>query len=389
MKPTGIQPIQDKQRLVIIDILRGWALLGVVIMNYYDFYWQGKDFKNYHPGTFTVVLQYIYAYVFSAKSWTMLSFLFGYGFAVLMDNLKAKGRHPVAFFAGRMWWLLVLAFINSMMFGGDILRDYAVLGIVLLLFYKSSPKTTFYVAVALLLATPVISFYVLKIPRAQWNRDANELLFNSHRLIDIIRYNLVGTYYSEVIGPFYAIVVHVVMLICFLLGFSAKHIRFFDDLGSHRKTLWRMWWITLVFALLTTVPPYINKHLAWPFSTHYNLAFFTVLSTMFWIMCSFCLLYLGGYWKLFFDGLKWVGKMTLTNYMTQNLLSMLIFSGVGLGISGTKPLYFYMVLAVSIYLVQVFFSRWWLRRYYYGPIEWVWRMLSYWKWLPLKREISH
>src|SRR6202044_3386102 len=98
---------------------------------------------------------------FDSKSWTMLSFLFGYGFAVLMDNVASKDINPVRFFLGRMCWLLVIAFIDSAVWFGDILKDYAVLGMLLLLFRNVSAKTAFYISLALLLVNPALTAFVV------------------------------------------------------------------------------------------------------------------------------------------------------------------------------------------------------------------------------------
>ena len=83
-----------------------------------------------------------------------------------------------------------------------------------------------------------------------------------------------------------------------------------------------------------------------------------------------------------------IGKMTLTNYITQNLIGIFLFSGFGLGYGLSHKLYlgYYYFFALVIYILQIYFSKWWLARYYYGPIEWLWRQLSYGKRLPIKRE---
>ena len=91
--------------------------------------------------------------------------------------------------------------------------------------------------------------------------------------------------------------------------------------------------------------------------------------------------------KTFFNYLQVMGKMTLTNYMVQNLIGLLVFSGFGLGILSTKPLWYYISLALGVYILQIIFSKWWLSKYNYGPIEWIWRQLSYRKRLPLKKGV--
>ncbi|MBC7650348.1 MAG: DUF418 domain-containing protein, partial [Deinococcales bacterium] len=81
--------------------------------------------------------------------------------------------------------------------------------------------------------------------------------------------------------------------------------------------------------------------------------------------------------KKVFDYFSFMGKMTLTNYMMQNILAFFIFSGVGLRLFNTMPYWFYFALAIVIYLLQLFISKWWLSKFYYGPAEWLWRSLSY------------
>lgn len=383
------QPIQQNKRTVIVDVLRGWALLGVVLMNYLDFFTLDRDWKVFKPDTLTNVLFYIGDIFFSAKSWTLLSLLFGYGFAVLMNNVKEKGHNPYGFFAGRMLWLLVLALINSALFFGDILKDYAILGLFLLLFYRSCAKTAFIASLVLLLAIPAISAYVGTLA----NPSVNELsglipLFKSNHLGAALYANLRGTYVLEMINKPYLYTVHAVMFCCFLWGFSLYKINFFTNLENNKRYIKRTFWITLGTAIFLAVFFQLANKLEWTFLKYFKLRYWLVLSSMLFIGSAICWLYISGKLKNFFSNLAVVGKMTLTNYMTQNLISFFVFLGFGLGIWNTKPLWFYLLLALIIYVVQVYFSKWWLSKYNYGPIEWIWRQLSYRKRLPLKKLTS-
>ena len=153
------QPLPAHQRTPIIDVLRGWALLGVAIGNFAAFYHLGSSPER-EKDTLTSVLEYVSQYLFSAKSWTLLSILFGYGFSILIRNIADKTGKPVSFFMRRMFWLLVLAFVNSIFFYGDILRDYALLGMLLLLFYRVPTKTVFRTSVLLMLIIPFVAAYV-------------------------------------------------------------------------------------------------------------------------------------------------------------------------------------------------------------------------------------
>ncbi|MCZ4244380.1 DUF418 domain-containing protein [Pedobacter punctiformis] len=387
MNDVSTQPIPPNQRTLIVDILRGWALLGVVLMNYFDFFVIDKDFEVFKPDTLTSTLMYFMKTVFAAKSWTMLSLLFGYGFAVLMNNVSNKGHNPYAFFAGRMFWLLVLALINSALFFGDILKDYAILGLLLLLFYRSSPKTSFIASLILLFSIPVLHAYINSLNTAKTNPLSPLFyLYKSSNLTDVLTFGLKGTYVGQIISKPYLYTVHVVMFCCFLWGFTLYRINFFNNLKLKTKQVKKAFWFSLGITLLLTAFLLIDKNLKWTSKKYYNVQYWLILSSMIFIVSVICWLYIADKSKRFFAALAVMGKMTLTNYMMQNLIGMLLFSGFGLGIWTSKPIWFYLILAIGIYTIQVYFSRWWLTRYNYGPVEWIWRQLSYQKRLPLKKQ---
>lgn len=384
------QPIHQRSRIVIVDVLRGWALFGVVLMNYFDFFTLGRNWETYKPDLFANILMYVTSILFSAKSWTLLSLLFGYGFAVLMNNVKEKGHHPYGFFAGRMFWLLVLAIINSALFFGDILKDYAVLGLLMLVFYNSSARTTFMVSLILLLGMPALASYVYSLKNESWSQFPSLFpLYLSHNPLNVLWFGLKGTWLVQITSRPYLYTVHVVMFCCMLWGFSLYKINFFNDLASKIKYIKRTFWISFVIAVFlilanTFVLPALVKN-GIDIYKYYNIRYWSILSVMFTIGSGICWLYTAGKLKAIFNNFAIIGKMTLTNYMMQNLLGVLIFSGFGLGIWNTKPLWIYLLLAIVIYILQIYFSKWWLSKYNYGPVEWIWRQLSYRKRLPLKK----
>jgi len=388
MQDLNFQPLQASQRVIIVDILRGWALLGVVLMNYEDFFFMGTATPKI--GQVANVLLYIGSIFFAAKSWTLLSFLFGYGFAVLMKNTADKGVHSVKFFTRRMFWLLVLAIINSAIFYGDILKDYAVLGIVLLAFHRCSAKIAFRICIGLLIIIPFVGAYV----RVHTGHNIDVLipyyhLYQGHNPLNVLWFGLIGTWYAEVINPTYAITVHLVMLCCFLLGLAAQKFNFFGDILTNKKYIKRIFWINLVvFILIFTLAMLTGDKKYNGFYSYFSIHYLIILPTMLFIASGICWLYLTGKLKSFFASMQVIGKMTLTNYMTQNLLGLFLFSGFGFGLGLSHKLYlgYYYFFALFIYILQIYFSKWWLTRYYYGPVEWVWRQLSYGKRLPIKRQ---
>jgi uncharacterized protein len=346
-------------------------------MNYIGFYQPGKD----HSRALLLSLSVI----FEAKSWTLLSFLFGFGFAVLMDKGAGKG----AFFLRRMGWLFVFAIINTAFYGGDILKDYAVLGILLFLFRGCSARTSLWIGLGLLIALPWISRAVDAIPPGASMPDHIRQLYYSHRIWDVWLRDLAITWYGQIRETIYSITVHVVMLACFFLGMAAQRSGFFVNLAQQRKTLTRI--LLIGFCVSTAIWVCVFEKPAvftWLQSTlQADILFWEAISTAAYITSAICLLYVSGRLRRISGYLQYMGRMTLTNYMVQNVLSFFLFSGAGFSLRHAGlPAVFFVGLALVVYVLQVLCSRWWLTRYRYGPVEWVWRCLSYRERLPLRRE---
>lgn len=384
---NSYHPVEQSKRTAIVDILRGWAILGVAIGNYSDFLYIGVEHKI-NNSLISDILYYFNRYFFAAKSWTLLTLLFGYGFAILINNVAAKGRNPVRFFAWRMILLFILAFINSSFWLGDILKDYAFLGLVMLLFYKSSAKTLSIICAVIVLTIPfVMAFvngYTVEHPEIATNPEYLKL-YHSGNWLDFFKFNLLASFYEQIIIPGYAITAHLVMFACMIFGFLLQKLDFFNRLNELKKLLKKTLWISLVTAVIIGVS--FNLLIFYkiaPLKIFHPL-YWLVLSTMIFIATGICLLYTNGKLKMIFSYFSAGGKMTLTNYIVQNILAAFIFSGIGLGIADTMPYWFYFTLAVFVFILQLFISKWWLSKYNYGPIEWLWRTASYRKLFPFKK----
>ena len=170
-----------------------------------------------------------------------------------------------------------------------------------------------------------------------------------------------------------------------LFGFLLQKLDFFNRLNEQKKLLKKTLWISLATAIFIGVGfNLIIFYKLAPLKIFHPL-YWLVLSTMIFIATGICLLYTNGKLKTVFSYFSAGGKMTLTNYITQNILAAFIFSGIGLGIADTMPYWFYFSLAVFVFIIQLFISKWWLSKYNYGPIEWLWRSASYLKLFPFKK----
>ena len=140
MDRQNLKPIDQTNRLVIVDILRGWALIGVVLVNYFLFFYLTPNAdipQNDYASNISRLLTDIF---FTNKSRIMLNVLFGFGFATVINNVAQRGINSVFFFTKRMFWLFVIGIINTCFYYGDFLKDYAIVGLLMLFFFKSDKK---------------------------------------------------------------------------------------------------------------------------------------------------------------------------------------------------------------------------------------------------------
>lgn len=387
MSANTFKPLKQSKHVPVVDVLRGWALLGVVVMNYFDISQLVYPHES-HQALAEKIITGTASVLFSSKSWTLLSFLFGYGFAVTMQHARETSANGNVFFLKRMALLLLFALFNSMFFFGDILKDYAVLGVLLLLFNKCSAKTSAYISALLFLLIPVLTALV---PAIFGSVDLKTLspylpLFKSSSLFDVLKFGLIGTWKGQVTDPNLAVTVHSIMFCCFLLGQAAQKSDFFTSIENKPALLKRIWLISFIITIAGTTlslifsKPVFMKHY---FDTDYCL----VLITMVFIATSICRLYFNKKIMPLLVLLQPTGKMTLSSYLAQNIISLLLFSGFGLGtfITGTIPQLYCYAIAIVIFVMQLYLNRWWLSNYYFGPVEWLWRRLSYGTPLPFKR----
>lgn len=375
-------PILQNQRIPIIDVLRGWALFSVVIMNYSAIYtWNNHSLKT-ETDTLTSLIESISEIILGSKGWTLLAILFGFGFSILLKKISSSGQPTNLFFIKRMLWLFVFAFINTLFFGGDILNDYAFMGLVLLLFYNFNTKTLFILGITILLLTPFLQSFLGRhhLLFAPKDRDLFYEFYDKNTFLDHIKANLIMRY-KWFLRLSYSIILHLIQLGCFLIGAALHRCHFFSKINNNPKLLKKIFWVSLSFSIVLFFTQVLIEKYEWEFNTYYNLFYPEILFIMTFITTGIIWMYNAGKAKRIFSALQVVGKMTLTNYITQNIIAffLLIFLKVD------WPLYWYVVIAIFVFILQIFFSKWWLKKYNYGLLEWLWRCLSYGKVFSLKK----
>lgn len=115
---------------------------------------------------------------------------------------------------------------------------------------------------------------------------------------------------------------------------------------------------------------------------------FSVFPMAFAYGSSICLLYVNGSFSKRFNNFRYIGKMALIIYLMQSFIGVLVFHGLGLGLAGEMGFFEIYTFGFVLFFLQILFCRGWLKRYAFGPCEWVWRQLTYGKRISLKLEVN-
>ncbi|MFN2189451.1 MAG: DUF418 domain-containing protein, partial [Candidatus Promineifilaceae bacterium] len=393
-------PVREHERISVVDILRGFAILGILLVNMYSF--AGMQLN---PGSYTglnrivVILVLLFA---QAKFYSLFSFLFGWGMWIQMSRAIAKGISVVPLFVRRMLILLAIGILHGIfIWTGDILTIYAVLGLLLILFRKSSERTLL-IAAGLFLLIPII----VNLPGAamdgfrEWYAETTEFLrtfgsqndgiysYGTYQEITEARLQaFVGgqTWFIYWIGNVFAM---------FLLGFYAGKKGYFENLAEKRRLFRRTQIIGLVvgllfagFSVLVMVRPETVSP-AWQSWVRIATRTIGAPALMLFYVSTITLLSQREPWTGRLASLAPVGRMALTNYLMQSILLTLLFYGYGLALYGEIGPTVGLILTLIVYGSQIRFSAWWLERYRFGPMEWLWRTLTYGRMQPLRRGVS-
>jgi uncharacterized protein len=364
------------QRIEIVDVLRGWALLGVVLVNFAIFYSFDRNQRIPADDGLSQAAKLLVQVVFQGKGWPALALLFGYGFSAWIQKTQSRGLNPVPGFLRRMAWLLVIGLVNCALYYGDVLKDYAIVGLVVLLFYRVSSRAALALGVGCLLAFPAVVSVTRGLGIESPVASPAIALYQSHDLLQVLRFGLQSGL-SISLSPTKYADWNLVMLGCAFIGVYVHRTGLLVNLSENLRLVRRIFWCSLVFAIITAAARAGIAQTGVNPDDYYDIHFWPMLGQMAFFMAGICWLYANGRLPRLFGALRNVGRMTLTNYFVQNLVALLVFSGAGLGLLYRMPYSLHVAIALVLFVVQIGFSRFWLAHYRLGPIEWVWRTLSF------------
>ena len=386
---TQAIPVQSKERIQVVDVLRGFAIFGILLFNMRSFAGQSMNPNSWTEPLDRGIVMFIDFFV-QAKFYSLFSFLFGWGMAVQMRRAEAKGTKFFPVYLRRLLILLVFGTLHGvLLWTGDILRMYAIIGIIMLLiFRKASPKTLLIAAGLLLLSGIQMTLPgELMNNTREWCGSIAECLSPDRTLSGTLY--ATGTYWEvtqlrwqEFVGALWWLPCYVGnVLAMMLLGLYTGKRRLFENFDQHRTLFLNVMWVGLVVGIaLNGVFTYYTAN---PFqSKYYSLVRIGARTlgapamTLFYIT-AITLLFQKEKWHERLAPLANVGRMALSNYITHSVVLTFFFYGYGLGLYGETDPTFAALLTIVVYLAQIRFSQSYFERYQFGPLEWGWRKLSY------------
>jgi len=419
--PAWVRPTSPGNRIVALDLLRGFALFGILFVNITGFsgIWFGSQEWT---GITDQAVQGFMQFFARSKFFSMFAMLFGIGFAMQITRLEEKTGHYLWIY-GRRLLVLFLFGLTHLTLGPDIINWYAICGALLLLFRRISlkalllwalllmPLPSLHLVIVSTVATAETASQVLEEaePTEQqtdqqvenededtdsdfgWNRYIGERArrtYSNGDLSDVLTYNIQYAvhrrtsswvnYLWDLLGPL------PLMLVGVFIGRRKILERIHDDIPLLRKVFWlglgfgiAGTWYSQVLAGWATMIDWVwfSSNVlftlaAWSLALGYSAGIVLLIQREFWNKCL--------------APLQAVGRMALTNYLLQTLICTTLFNAYGLGLYGKVGPAAAALLAIAIYLFQVALSSLWTRSFRFGPAEWLWRRATYGRLQPMQ-----
>jgi uncharacterized protein len=404
LTPADLRPTAPAQREPILDVLRGFALLGILLVNVELM--RGSDIYAVFSGDAPAVgsagdelTRFAVGWLVTGKFVSSFALMFGIGAALIVGRAHRAGRAPRRLLARRYGWLMVFGLAHMvLLFPGDILFAYGLAGLLLLPFVQVGPRVAAWWGIALVLATAAL-VVVLTAAGGAGPPDAGVddpytasfLEFVESRAEFAVAARQDGPYADVVVANAWeallvqtgALLVLPWILGMFLLGFAAGRAGLVADLRGHAPLLRRGALVGLSVGLVANLPlglagplagsagPAETGSVVWGvLAAAAQLAAAPVLAVGYLCLLTLLCLRIGA-----IGPLASVGRMALTAYLLQSVLAAVVFAGFGLyDRLGSAQALLVVVVVWSVLLVG---CPLWLRGFRFGPVEWLWRTLTY------------
>lgn len=414
-----LTPVQTNERETFMDVLRGFAILGIFIANL------GSGFSGYSEEAHLSgpllapkldhAMSFLHHLFIEGKFYSIFSLLFGWGIALQVKRGLDKGIDAIPTVRRRLYFMLLLGFIHLMIWPGDIVFFYALLGFLLLPLRKLSNKALVITGIVLVLS-PIL-LYWLKMTFHDLNYPAQKLqelgmwadiklnpklqnvttqaeymeVMKNASWFDVLKGNMAGFFYRYSYLFFVSRIPKVLGM--FLIGYVVGRTDFYKNILQHKKLLYCVIGIGLVLGIPAN---YMLAHYMSAFEGDYfglkmnglyeTIAYALGVAELAMVYVAlFMLTFQTAAGKKILGVLAPVGKMAFSNYILQSLAGNFVFLGPGLNYGGQVGPFWYTIFGIGFFIIQIIISTIWLKYFNYGPLEWLWRSATYKKWQPMKK----
>ncbi|MBS2212351.1 DUF418 domain-containing protein [Carboxylicivirga mesophila] len=379
-----------QKRIDLVDSLRGFSLFGILLIHFIEhfnlYFYQSpplEPFKALNTGIWETTF-----YIFSGKAYAIFSFLFGFSFFIQFNNQKKQGYDFRIRFAWRMILLMVFAQLNAMFYPGDILVLYSFVGLVLIILSNASNQLVYWVAILFMLQplewyqffSSIIDIDYQPYEKINWNYfKLVSPVLASGTLPAVWKTNLwEGQIFSNLWQIENGRLFQTASL--FLLGMLSGRKELF-----HKTPMTILFWRKVLacglvgYGVLYSLQFYLQSSTALPSKILLSILVPTLKNFFFGsvLVAAYTLL-----WYTFTNNrLQSIfiayGRMSLTNYISMAIIGSFIFYGYGLSLNTTLNIVFSFIAAILVFIVQLLFSIWWLKKYKQGPLEYLWKKLTW------------
>jgi uncharacterized protein len=376
-------PIQEQERIQSIDAMRGFAILGIFLTNMIDFH-SPALYLNPYVWWSSKSDQTIYSLIdffVQASFYPLFAILFGFGLMIMRERSIERGFAFTPIAVRRLLMLLAIGCIHAFfIWHGDILITYALFGLVALLFFRLSGKALLWTGL-LTYMLPNMLFGALLFLATLFSPTDN---FANHdkanQAVDVYQN---GSYFeitaqriqdwSYVNNLENLIILFFGIFPLLLIGAGIAKLKWIQNVYHYKK---RFQWLLVIFVLfgsLLKLLPYLVRNV---FSEYVQDIFGgPMLAVSYAIIFILLMEKRASFLKPF----QAVGKMAMSNYLFQSIIATFIFYNYGFGLYSKISVGMGTVLVFTIFIVQAIISVYWIKKYQFGPVEWVWRAVSYWK----------
>ena len=400
-------PVSSNERIESLDILRGFAILGILIMNIQSFAMPGAAYLNPTAyGDLEGINKWVWilSHVFAdQKFMTIFSILFGAGVILVTQKAEAQRGRSAGLHYKRTFWLLVIGIVHAhIIWYGDILVPYAICALFVYFFRKKRPVTLLIVGLVFITIHTLI-YGLFGISLENWPEEALESVKSSW----IPAPDEIKSEIEAVTGPLAQQIQHnsesalfmetFVFPILYLwragglmlVGMALYKWKILQGLKSKKFYLrgllisWLIGFPIVIVGLVRNFDANWSFEYSMYFGSQYN--YYGSLFVSFGYICLIMLFSQSKKGITIKKRVSAIGQMALTNYITQSVICVLIFYGVGFGLFGQVDRSTQILITFVIWIIQFGWSKAWLDRYQFGPLEWLWRSLTYGKIQPMKR----